>query len=60
MLQPLDREDDAEGQQCEGGGPDAKVAKPYRRVVNDLYCELGGKVGDNESEQGLEAREHTC
>lgn len=60
MLQPLNREDNTEGRQRERSSPDAKITEPDCRVVDNLYYELCGKVGDDESEQGLEARKHTC
>lgn len=53
MFEPLDREDNAEGDNREGSRPDAEVAEPYCRVVDDLDYKLGGEVGNDESEETL-------
>lgn len=53
VLEPLDREDDAEREDRDGCCPHAEVAKPYLRVVDNLYYKLGGKIGDDEGKQRL-------
>lgn len=53
MLEPLDRKGNSEGQDREGCCPDAEVTEPYCWIVDDLDYELGGEVGNDESEETL-------
>lgn len=49
MLQPLDREDDKQGEDEENGGPGAEITIPNASVADDLEGELNGGIGDDDA-----------
>jgi len=55
VLEPLDGEDDEEREDGGDGGVDPEVAVPDVRVADDLEGELDGDIGDDESEESLNA-----
>jgi hypothetical protein len=56
VFEPLDCEDDEEGEDGGGGGVDPEVAVPDVRVAGDLKTELDGDIGDDEPEECLGAK----
>ena len=59
VLKPLDGENDEKGENRGRGGVDSEVAEPDVAVAGYLKGELDGKVGDDETEEGLNpASEH--